>query len=316
MEDVKLNYTGKIQEVTIGTGPKAITIGGENCLSFHKFEGKIPHTPVISFQVYDTDKIDWPDACKEPFRDVISDPVAWAKKCVEEYGAKLLTIQLASTDPNGENRSATDAMKIVEKLVNSLDIPLIFWGVDDTKKDSETLKLIAELCSGKNVALGPVTDKNYKQIGAAAIAYKHVVIASSPIDVNLAKQLNILLLELGVHENQIIMDPTTGALGYGIEYTYSVMERDRIAALLQQDDKLGFPMICNLANEVWKTKEARISEEQFPTMGKTKDRGICLEAITATLLVLAGADILIMRHPESIKLVSELIEELLGENIS
>ncbi|MCM8824991.1 MAG: acetyl-CoA decarbonylase/synthase complex subunit delta, partial [Candidatus Omnitrophica bacterium] len=296
-----------------GTGPNAITVGGETCLNFHDFEGSIPHKPVVSFQVYDTDKLDWPDTCKKPYEDVLSDPVAWVKKCVEEYGAKILTIQLQSTDPNGENRPADQAIKTVEKIVSAVDVPLIFWGVDDTKKDAEMMKLIAEVCAGKNVALGPVTNKNYKQIGASAIAYKHIIIASSPIDVNLAKQLNILLLELGVKENQILMDPTTGGLGYGIEYTYSVMERDRIAALIQQDDKLGFPMICNLANEVWKTKEARISEEEFPFMGKEKERGICLEAVTAVLLALAGANILVMRHPESIKLINQLIMELGGK---
>lgn len=310
MEDVKLNYTGKIRELSLGTGAKAITVGGQNCLNFHSFEGSMPHLPLVSFQVYDTANIDWPDACKKPFEDVLNDPVAWAKKCIEEYGAKILTIQLLSIDPNGENKPVEQAIKNVEKIVSAIDVPLIFWGVDDTKKDAEMMKLVAEVCAGKNVALGPVTDKNYKQIGAAAIAYKHVVVASTPIDVNLAKQLNILLLELGVQENQILMDPTTGALGYGIEYTYSVMERDRIAALLQQDDKLGFPMVCNLGNEVWKTKEAKIPEDEFPLLGKEKERGICMEAITATLLALAGADILVMRHPESIKLMNEVIMEL------
>ncbi len=314
MENVKLQYSGNIREVTIGVGEKAVKIGGQNCLNFHSFEGNISNIPVISYQIYDTDKLDWPEACKKPFEDVIGDPAAWAKKCVEEFGARILTVQLLSTDPNGENKPADQAIKSVEKILNSVDIPIIFWGVDDAKKDAEMMKLIAELCSGKNVAIGPATDKNYKQIGAAAIAYKHIVVASSPIDVNLAKQLNILLLELGVNENQILMDPTTGGLGYGIEYTYSVMERIRIAALLQQDDKLGFPMICNLANEVWKTKEARISETKFPMLGKEKERGICMETITATLLALAGANILVMRHPDSIKLMNELIMELSEAN--
>lgn len=310
MEEVKLSYTGKIREVTLGTGAKTVTVGGETCLNFHTFEGNIPNKPVVSFQIYDTDNLDWPDTCKKPFEDVIGDPSAWARKCVEEYGARLLTVQLLSIDPNGENKPVDQAIKTVEKIINAVDIPLIFWGVDDTKKDAEMMRLVAELCSGKNVALGPVTDKNYKQIGAAAIAYKHIVVASSPIDVNLAKQLNILLLELGVQEDKILMDPTTGGLGYGIEYTYSVMERDRIAALVQQDDKLGFPIICNLANEVWKVKEVRIPEDEMPLLGKVRERGICMETITATLLALAGADILIMRHPESIKLMNQLIEEM------
>ncbi|MCM8802066.1 MAG: acetyl-CoA decarbonylase/synthase complex subunit delta, partial [Candidatus Omnitrophica bacterium] len=156
----------------------------------------------------------------------------------------------------------------------------------------------------------PVVDKNYKQIGASAIAYKQVVIASTPIDINLAKQLNILLLELGVPENKIIMDPTVGALGYGIEYTYSVMERDRIAGLLQGDDKLAFPLYCYLSKEVWKIKEVNIPESSDFKIGKEAERGIMFEALTATLLLLAGADIVVIRHPETIKLIDEFIEEM------
>ncbi|MCX7917406.1 MAG: hypothetical protein N2589_04695 [bacterium] len=177
------------------------------------------------------------------------------------------------------------------------------------EKDISVLKMVCEVAGGKNVAVGPVCDKNYKQIGASAIAYKQVVIASTPIDVNLAKQLNILLLELGVPENKIIMDPTVGALGYGIEYTYSVMERDRLAGLLQGDDKLAFPLYCYLAKEVWKIKEVSIPEEIDFKLGKIKERGIMFEALTATLLLLAGADILVIRHPETGKLIEKLISD-------
>lgn len=309
MEDLKLEYTGRIREIEIGTGEKAVKVGGQTCYNFHYFEGEIPHSPVISYEVWDSPP-DWPDICKEPYRDVLENPVDWAKKCIEEYGAKLITLQLSSIDPNGMNRPAVEAVKDVEKILKVVDIPLIIMGCDNVQKDAETLKLIAEVCEGRNVALGPCVDKNYKQIGAAAIAYKHVVIASTPIDVNLAKQLNILLMELGVPENKIIMDPTTGALGYGIEYTYSVMERNRIAALQQHDDKLSFPMVCNLAKEVWKTKEVSLPEEEFPSFGKVKERGIMMEALTAALLALAGADILIMRHPEAISLIKSFLEEM------
>ena len=312
MEDVKIKYTGKIREVEMGTGEKAVKAGGQACYKFHQFEGEIPHSPVISYEVWDNSP-QWPEACKEPYKDVIADPVDWAKKCAGEYGAKLITLQLASIDPNGMNKPAGEAAKLTENILKAVDVPLIIWGCDNVQKDAETLKLVAEVCAGRNVALGPCVDKNYKQIGAAAIAYKHIVIASTPIDVNLAKQLNILLLELGVPENKIIMDPTTGALGYGIEYTYSVMERDRMAALQQQDDKLAFPMLCNMAKEVWKTKEVSLTSEQFPEMGKEKKRGIMMESLTAGLLALAGADILVMRHPEAIKMLDSVIRELLGK---
>ena len=294
----------------IGTGEKSIKVGGQTSFNFHQFEGENPNPPIISYEVWDIEPAEWPDTCKEVYKDVLNDPVSWAKKCINEYGAKSITLQLASTDPHGENRDSKEAVRTVEKIVNEVDIPLIIWGCDNVEKDAETLRLVAEICEGKNVAIGPVVDKNYKQIGASAIAYKQVVIASTPIDVNLAKQLNILLLELGVPENKIIMDPTTGGLGYGIEYTYSVMERDRIAALLQQDDKLAFPMICNLAREVWKTKEVTLSEEEFPNMGKKEERGIMMEAITASLLAIAGADILVMRHPKAVELVGKLMEEM------
>ncbi|MCM8809242.1 MAG: acetyl-CoA decarbonylase/synthase complex subunit delta [Candidatus Omnitrophica bacterium] len=310
MEDLKLKYTGKIREVEIGTGDKKIKIGGQTCLNFHSFEGQVPNEPVISFEVWDSVPEEWPEVCLTPYKDVINDPLSWAKKSINEYGAKCLTIFLNSTDPNGMNKSAEDIRPIIEKIVNEIDIPLFFWGTGNVEKDISVLKMVCEVASGKNVAIGPVVDKNYKQIGASAIAYKHVVIASTPIDINLAKQLNILLLELGVPENKIIMDPTVGALGYGIEYTYSVMERDRIAGLLQGDDKLAFPLYCYLSKEVWKIKEVNSPEDIDIKLGKQKERGIMFEAITATLLLLAGADIVVIRHPETAKLIEKLINDM------
>jgi len=310
MDELKIQYTGKIKEVEIGSGEKKVKVGGENCFNFHNFEGETPNPICIAYEVPDIKPENWPPDCVEPYKDVMDDPVAWCKKCVEEYGANLLTIHLVSADPNGMNSPASEVVKTVERIIKEIDVPLIFWGTDNVEKDAEVLKMVAEVCDGKNVAIGPCVDKNYKQIGAAAIAYKHVVIASSPIDVNLAKQLNILLIELGVPEEKIIIDPTTGGLGYGIEYTYSVMERIRIAGLLQQDDKLAFPMFCFLSKEVWKTKEVTIPESVDPKLGKTKERGVTIEALTATLLLLAGANILVLRHPETASLIKEFIEEM------
>jgi acetyl-CoA decarbonylase/synthase complex subunit delta len=160
-----------------------------------------------------------------------------------------------------------------------------------------------------NLMIGPVVEENYKQVGAGAIGYKHTAVANTPIDINLAKQLNILLGNLGVPDDQILVDPTTGGLGYGIEYTYSVMERDRMAALTQQDERLQFPILCNMAKEVWKTKEAKTSSEEAPTLGDAKRRGILMEATTAIVLLLAGADVLVMRHPDAVKLVREMIAD-------
>ena len=193
---------------------------------------------------------------------------------------------------------------------DAIDVPLIVWGTANHDKDIEVFRKISEVCHGKNLILGPVEEGDHKQLGAAAIGYQHTVVASTPIDINLAKQLNILLGNLGVPDELIIMDPTVSGIGYGIEYAYSVMERMRMAALTQQDDKLQFPIICNIAKEVWKTREVKISEEDDPKMGDAKKRGILLEAMSAMCLLLAGADVLVMRHPEAIKLIREMLAEL------
>lgn len=309
----KIDYSGKIREITLGTGDKAVTVGGATSYPFYLFEGEMPHLPRIAMEVFDFEPDDWAEAAVEPFKDVMGDPVAWAKKNVEEYGAELIALQLRSIDPNGMNRDSQEAANIAKSVIDAVDVPVILWGVANHEKDTEVLRLIAESCDGKNLALSPVEEGDYKQLGAGAIAYKHTVVASTPIDINLAKQLNILLDNLGVPENQIVVDPTTGALGYGLEYTYSVMERDRMAALTQEDVKLQYPMICNVGFEAWKTKEAKMKEEDDPKLGDAKKRGILIECITAMSLLLAGADILIMRHPDSVKLIKKMIVDLTSE---
>jgi acetyl-CoA decarbonylase/synthase, CODH/ACS complex subunit delta len=310
-ETPKVKYTGKIREITLGTGPKAVTVGGATAYPFHLFEGVMPRRPAIAMEVPDQKPEDWAAAALEPFADVLDDPAAWAKKNVAEYGADMIALQMGSIDPNGANRPAREAADVAKKVVAAVDVPVILWGSANHEKDTEVLRLIAEECDGKNLALGPVEEGDYKQIGAGALAYKHTVIASSPIDVNLAKQLNILLGNLGLPAERIIVDPTTGALGYGLEYTYSVMERDRMAALTQEDEKLQHPVICNIGTEVWKTKEAKMAEADDPKLGNAKSRGILMECVTAMTMLVAGADILILRHPESVKLIRKMIGNLM-----
>jgi len=295
----------------LGKGPKAVTVGGETAYPFYLFEGEMPNPPRIAMEVYDAAPEDWPEPALETFQDVVNDPVAWAKKCVETYGAELITLQLVSTDPNGLNRSADEAAQTAKKVGSAVDVPVVVWGSGNVDKDMEVLRKVAEVCDGMNLIIGPVVESNYKQVGAGAIGYKHTAIASTPIDINLAKQLNILLGNLGVPDEQMILDPTTGGLGYGIEYTYSVMERVRMAALTQQDERLQFPIICNMAKEVWKTKEAKTKTEEAPPLGDAKKRGILMEAVTAIMLLLAGADVLVMRHPEAIKLAREMIADFM-----
>jgi acetyl-CoA decarbonylase/synthase complex subunit delta len=307
-EFFKESYSGGIKEITLGKGDTAVTVGGESCYPFYNFEGEMPHKPRIAMEIWDMQPEEWPEAALSPFKDVISDPAAWAKKCVDEYGADMIVLQLKSTDPNGNDASAADAAATVKNVLAAIDVPLIIWGTASVEKDEEVLKKIAEECQGKNLILGPVEDKNHKGIGAAAMGFGHTVIASSPIDVNLAKQCNILLENLGVSMDKMIIDPTTGGLGYGLEYSYSVMERIRMAALAQGDDKLQLPLINNLGNEVWKCKEAKQPVEEAPTLGDPEKRGILMEAVGAVAYLMAGSDVLIMRHPESIRMVKSYID--------
>ncbi len=311
-EIYKEKYTGSIKEISIGNGENAVTVGGETCYPFYRFEGDMPHKPKIAMEVWDMQPEDWPESALHHFKGVISDPAAWAKRCVEDFGAEMVVLQLKSTDPNTNDASPDDAAATVKRVSEAVDVPLIVWGSENPQKDEEVLKKISEECQEENLTIGPAEDKNHKGIGASAVGYGHTVVSSSPIDVNLAKQVNILLENLGVPMDRILIDPTTGGLGYGLEYTYSVMERLRMAALTQGDDKLQLPIVNNLGNEVWKCKEAKASAEEAPTLGDPERRGILMEAIGAVSYLLAGSDILIMRHPEAVRMVRSFIDLITG----
>jgi acetyl-CoA decarbonylase/synthase complex subunit delta len=311
LEIPKTSYSGKIREIKLGKGDKSVTVGGETSYPLYLFEGEIPNLPKIAMEVWDCPPDEWPEAALEPFQGVTDDPVAWAKKCIDDYGAEMIALQLISTDPNGLDRGADEAAEVVKKVADAISVPLIVWGCNDKEKDSEVLRRVCEVCEGKNLIIGPVAEENHKRIGASAIGYHHTVISSSPIDINLAKQLNILLGNLGVPDEIIMIDPTVSGIGYGIEYCYSIMERIRMAGLTQQDEKLQFPVICNIAKETWKTKEVHMANDEL-NMGDAKKRGILMEAMSAMVLLLAGGDVLIMRHPEAIKLVRETMAELIA----
>jgi len=215
---------------------------------------------------------------------------------------------LQGTDPNFLNLDAKHAKEVVEKVANAVDVPLIIWGSGNAEKDVEILKEVADIIKDKGAAIGPVIEANHRTLSAIAMGYNLPVIASSPIDVNLAKQLNILLENMGLSLDKILMDPSIGALGYGIEYAYSVMERIRLAALYSQDTKLQVPFICTIGKEVWKTKETYLPTDEV--FGDMEIRGVLMEAITGVVLTLAGGDLLIMRHPKSIELCKTLFSVL------
>jgi len=304
----KESYSGSIRSISIGDGGNAVTVGGETSYPFYQFEGEMPNKPKIAMEIWDTEPEDWPESALAPLKDVVSDPVAWAKKCVEEYGADMVVIQLKSTDPNGKDASPEEAAALVKSVSDAIDVPLVVWGTANVQKDEDVLKQISETCQDKSLTLGPVDDKNHKGIGASAMGYGHTIISSSPIDVNLAKQVNILLENLGVSLDRMVIDPTTGGLGYGLEYSYSVMERLRMAALNQGDDKLQYPIINNIGNEVWKCKEAKQPVNEAPTLGDPEKRGVLMESVAAVSYLMAGSDILILRHPETVRLVRGFID--------
>ena len=306
----KTNYTGSIKEIGIGDGDKALKVGGETAYSFHNFEGAMPNAPRIGLEVNDVAPDAWPAALAEQYQDVWDDPAAWAKKCVETFGADFIHLQLVGTDPNGLNRSPEEAVQAAVAVAGAVDVPLCIWGTANVEKDTAVLRAVAEKLADRNLMLGPIQEENHKQLGAMVLGYNHTAIASSPIDINLAKQLNILLGNLGVSDQRILIDPTVGGLGYGLEYTYSVMERARMAALSQQDEKLQFPLYCNIGSEVWKTKETRLDGDDDSLLGDPSKRGILMESTTASSLLLAGADLLVLRHPKSLELIRGIINKL------
>jgi acetyl-CoA decarbonylase/synthase complex subunit delta len=294
---------GRIREVTLGSGDAAVTVGGETALAFHSFDGEMPNAPAIAMEVFDAAPEGWPPALTETLGDVIQDPATWAKACVEEWGADMVCVQLASTDPNGADASPDDAAAVVRSVADAVAVPVLVYGSGNAEKDGEVLKKVAEAVTDRPLALGPATEDNYKPITAAALGYGHFVIAETPIDVNMAKQLNILITQMGLDAERVLIDPSTGAVGYGIEYSYTVMERLRLAALAQDDDMTQMPMVGNLGKEAWRAKEARAGEDEEPAWGDAAKRGVLWEATAAMTLTMGGADILIMRHPEAIGLV-------------
>jgi len=303
-------YTGAIRDVSLGNGDKAITVGGTNTLPFQLFEGKMDNKPLIAMDILDVTPDEWPETLTRHFADVLNNPVAWAQKCVNQYQADAICLSLVSTDPNGMNRPSSEAAKTAGLVINAVDVPIIIWGCGNAEKDTESLREITAMIGDKKVCLAPLSDANYRSLGATAMAFGHPMVAASPIDVNLAKQLNILLENLGVSLNSVLMDPSVGALGYGIEYTYSVMERIRLAALTQKDEKLQVPFICNLGREVWKAKECRLPSDAI--LGDQERRSVMMEAITASCMLMCGGDVLIMRHPQAISLAKSLVNGLMS----
>lgn len=304
-------WTGKIHEVKLGgNGRKSVVVGGENTLHFLHFEGTMPNKPLIAIEVQDRNPTDWSPHLVSVWGDVLSDPGAWAKKAVE-YGADIIVLRLRSAHPEEANTGAPEAKKSVDTVLSAVDIPVIVLGPGVAEKDNEVLVAASEAAKGQRIALGNCEEKNHRTIAASCLADGHVAIAKTPIDLNLAKQLNILLCDVGLSQDSILMDPTTGALGYGIEYCYSVMERLRLAAL-GGDKMAAMPMFCTAGEETWRQKESKVTEGVPPTWGDHLERSLTWEGVTAIMLLNAGADIIVLRHPKTVTLVKASIDKLMS----
>jgi acetyl-CoA decarbonylase/synthase complex subunit delta len=316
MEVPVQKWTGSIREVQLGataddggTRSHTVVVGGAKALPFLSFEGAISHRPQLAAEVRAANPTEeWPAPLTQAWGAVLDDPAAWAK-AAEAAGADLISLQITPTDNAGNPMKATTVREILRSVLKATGLPLIVLGTGQAELDNELLLAAAEEGAGERLVLGPCEDKNYRTVVAAALANGHLVTSKTPMDVNLAKQLTILIHDMGLPLERIVMDPTTGALGYGIEYGYSVMERLRLAAL-QGDSMTQQPMIVTPGEEAWRTKEARASEGVPESWGDWTTRAINWEALTAAALIESGADIVVLRHPETIGRVKKMIAAL------
>jgi len=286
-----------------------VTVGGETTLPLMTSEGAIPNPPVIAGLVVDVVPENWPDVLKNSIGDAINSPATWARKCVDELNVDLICLKLLGADPSGENRSAADAAQAVKNVLEAVDVPLIIWGCGDEEKDNEVLPECSQIAKGENCLIAPATESNYRTLAAIGKADKHKLIAEAPVDINIAKQVNILLQDAGFGLDDVVMCQVTAALGYGFDYVYTIFERVRIAGL-KGDKHMALPQIANVGWESWRVKEAIADEDVLPGWGKLEKRGPRWEAAMAAGYLQAGADIVVLAHPEAISATRELIQEL------
>ncbi len=310
-------WPGEVSSVKIGatkeeggTRSCIIKVGGQKTLPFLFAEGEVPNSPVVAFEIWDTPPVDWPQELVSAYGTVLKDPFIWAKKCVKDYKAQVLCVRLQGAHPEFGNKNADAEAKFIGQLLKAVDVPLIILGCGDDTKDNQVLPVCCQAAKGESCLVGSAVQDNYKTLTAAVLADGHNIIAESPIDINIAKQLNILISDMGLALGRIVINPTIGALGYGLEYAYSIMERARLAALVG-DKTVASPFICFVGQEAWRAKEAKISMKDMPAWGAESERGVVWESVTATALIHAGADILVMRHPKAIEKINRYIDELM-----
>jgi acetyl-CoA decarbonylase/synthase complex subunit delta len=309
------SWKGTVRPVTFGateaeggTRSNTITVGGETALPFLRYDGDMPYRPVLGLEISDRRPADWSPLLTKAWDEVMDSPADWAK-AAEEAGADFIYMVLSLTDEEGNPNTPDYARAAVRQVLEATGLPLAVIGPGQAEADNELLVPVAEEGKGERLILGLCEEGNYRTIVAAALANDHVVESATPMDVNLAKQLVILIHDMGLDLDNILIDPTTGALGYGIEYGYSVMERLRLAAL-QGDAMTQLPMLVNVGSETWKVKEAKVGEGVPEEWGDWEKRALEWETLTAVPLIHAGADLVVLRHPDSLRRVRSMVDEL------
>jgi len=308
---VQQKFNSTIREVTIGAGDRNLVLGGEQVFPFCSFDGEIKNPPCVGVEISDLG----PDrnipgiASFYSGAEKTSDLVQRASKMA---GAKFVCLVLEGADPNGLNKSVDECVAICKEAAENSSLPLVIAGSGSFEKDKELLPKIAEALQGKNILLLSAKEENYKAIAVAAVqAYGQKIGAESSVDINLAKQLNVLISQMGIPAGTSIMNAGSAVAGYGYEYVASTIERIKGAALAQNDTMLQIPIITPLGADAWGVKETMVSEEDFPEWGPQEQRGINMEVTTATAVLAAGANAVILRHPDSVAAVSKLIAELI-----
>ena len=303
-------YGGKINAVTLGTGDKAIVIGGQNVLPFYTFDAAIENAPKIGVEVSDLAS-QWDCAGLKEFYAGCTTLADYAKKAETMEGADFIALNFESADPNGNNRSVAECVADAKAVAEVVTLPIVVMGSKNVEKDAELFTAMSEALAGKNVLFMSAKNENYKTVGAAvALANGQKVGAETADDINLAKQLNIMLKGLNVPADAIVMNIGTAAVGYGYEYVASTLDRIHLAALAQNDADLQMPIIAPVSTDTWSVKESSASEEDEPTWGCREERAIGMEVSTAAANLTGGADAVIMRHPAAVATIKKFITEL------
>ncbi len=303
-------FNGKINTVTLGTGDKAVVIGGQNVLPFYTFDAPIENAPKIGVEISDLAN-EWTAPGLKEFYAGCTTMAERAKKAETMPGADFICLHFESADPNGENRSTAECVADAVAVAEAITMPIVIMGCKNMEKDGELFSKISEALQGKNILVMSARSEDYKTVGASvALAYGQKVGAETADDINLAKQLNIMLKGLSIAPQNIVMNIGTAAVGYGYEYVASTLDRVRAAALAQSDADLQMPIIAPVSPDTWSVKESSASEEDEPAWGNCEERAINMEVATASADLIGGADAVIMRHPDAVAAIKKFITEL------